>query len=186
MSKSAKKRLQKKLLLVLLVLACSVVPSGEAQAAKRGWVRSGNTYYYYLKNGKKAKNRWVGDYYVTKTGARATNQWITSKGKRWFVGEDGKYIPNFRGGWVKIGKNWYYYTKSGKKKTSTWITWKGQRYYVNEKGIRAVHWQKIQKFKNQFLVKKGKLVLLRQQQRAFVHQGADEHQQPGNSYQNPV
>ena len=193
MSESAKKRLQKNLLLVLLVLACSVVPSGEAQAAKRGWVRSGNTYYYYLKNGKKAKNRWVGDYYVTKTGARATNQWITSKEKRWFVGKTENTSP-ISGRLGQSGKTGTI-TPKVEKKTSTWITWKGQRYYVNEKGIRAVHWQKIQK-KQYYFDKSGNLKtsswlkkeagIITSTAKGVCPPGADEHQQPGNSYQNPV
>lgn len=142
------------LTLLLVLILTGLVPS-VSEAAKRGWVRSGNTYYYYLKNGKKATSRWIGDYYVTKTGARAKNKWITTNGKRYFVGEDGKWIPNFKGGWQKIGGKWYYYTKSGKKKTG-WITYKKQRYYLDANGVMLTKWQTIKK-KTYYFDKSGNL-----------------------------
>ncbi|MDY3918191.1 MAG: phosphodiester glycosidase family protein [Candidatus Limivivens sp.] len=143
------------LLAVLLALFLAFLAPAAAEAAKTGWVKSGNTYYYYLENGKKAKSRWIGDYYVTKTGARAKNTWITTDGKRYFVGEDGKWIPNFKGGWQKIQGKWYYYTKSGKKKTG-WITCKNQRYYLDANGVMLTKWQTIKK-KTYYFDKKGNL-----------------------------
>jgi exopolysaccharide biosynthesis protein len=107
-------------------------------AAKTGWKKVGSTYYYYLKNGTKATNRWV-----------------KRNGKKVFVGEDGRIIQNFNGGWQKIGGKWYYYTKSGKKKTG-WLTYRGKRYYLGANGARVTKWQTI-KNKTYYFNKTGEL-----------------------------
>jgi exopolysaccharide biosynthesis protein len=72
-----------------------------------------------------------------------------------FIGEDGKWIKDFKGGWQKIDGNWYYYTKKGKKKTG-WITYKGCRYYLDENGVRLTKMQTINS-KSYYFTKKGVL-----------------------------
>ncbi len=124
---NSKKYLRSLLSLFLLALALSLSApcSLQGAAAKTGWKKTGSTYYYYLKNGKKA-----------------TNRWLKKDGKKVFVGQNGKIIRNFNGGWYKIGGKWYYYTKKGKKKTG-WITYKGRKYYLDSSGARVTKWQNI-------------------------------------------
>ena len=117
---------------------------------KSRWKRINNQYYYFLYNGRMATKRWIRNtYYVNSKGVRVKNKWI---GKR-FVGEDGKLIKKFKGGWQKIDGKWYYYTSRGKKKTG-WITYRGSRYYLNSDGVRMTRMQKINK-KNYYFTSKG-------------------------------
>lgn len=125
------------LLLLSLTLSASMPCTLEA-ASGQGWKKTGNTYYYYLKSGKKA-----------------TNRWLKKDGKKVFVGQDGKIIKNFKGGWYKIKGKWYYYTKKGKKKTG-WLTYKGKRYYLDSSGARVTKWQTI-KNKTYYFNKSGVL-----------------------------
>lgn len=106
---------------------------------KKKWRRINNRYYYFMANGRMARKRWIKNtYYVDRHGKMVKNRWI---GKH-FVGENGKRIPNFKGGWKKISGRWYYYTRKGKKRTG-WITYKGKRYYLNKNGVRVTSKQKI-------------------------------------------
>ena len=90
---------------------------------KNRWLRYKGKYYYFQNRGRMVTSRWVGKkYYVGKDGARVTNQWVGKK----FLGEDGRWIKGFKGGWQKIKGKWYYYTSKGKKKTG-WITYKNHR-----------------------------------------------------------
>ena len=114
------------------------------------WKLINNKYYYFLSNGRMAVKQWInGKYYVNSNGVRVTNRWVGKK----FVGEDGKYIPNFKGGWQQIGGKWYYYTAKGKKRTG-WITYKGNRYYLDANGVRLSKMQTINK-KTYYFTKKG-------------------------------
>ena len=78
------------------------------------------------------------------------NKWIG----KYFVGENGKWIKKFKGGWYKINKKWYYYTKEGVKKTG-WLKYKGNKYYLDKNGVRLTKWQKI-KNTTYYFTKKGK------------------------------
>lgn len=117
---------------------------------KSRWLKAREKYYYFQSDGRMAANRWIGpNYYVGKDGVRVTNAWVSKK----FLGEDGRWISNFKGGWQKIGDNWYYYTPSGKKKTG-WITYRGHRYYLDKNGVRVTRFTTINK-KNYSFTKAG-------------------------------
>ena len=89
---------------------------------------------------------WIGqNCYVGKDGALVTNQWIGKK----FVGEDGRWIKGFKGGWRKIKGKWYYYTAAGRKRTG-WITYRNQRYYLDKNGVRITQFTTINKKNYQF------------------------------------
>ena len=119
---------------------------------KSKWKQIDNNYYFFKSNGRMAKNQWISKkYYVDSKGVRVTNRWIKNK----FVGEDGRWIKNFKGGWQQIGGKWYYYTSKGKKKTG-WLTYKGSRYYLDANGVRVTKMQRIKK-KDYYFTKKGVL-----------------------------
>lgn len=145
-----KKRSAMLTLLILFLLLCLPI------TADAGWKKtSKGTYRYYNTNGKLLKNCWIGDYYVDKKGNRLTDQWIGEGTTRYFVGRDGKWIPNFKGGWQQIKGKWYYYKKSGVTKKG-WFTVKGKKYYTNKKtGARYTGWHTINGKKYYFNSKTG-------------------------------
>ena len=119
---------------------------------KNSWKKINGKHYYFLENGRMAKKRWIKDvYYVNKNGVRQVNKWI---GKN-FVGNNGKLIRNFKGGWQKIGSKWYYYSKNGRKKTG-WLTHKNKRYYLNKNGVMLTNRRVINK-KTYFFAQDGAL-----------------------------
>ena len=84
------------------------------EAKKQGWIKDGNTWYYYDANGQMKKNGWQGDYYLGSDGKMVTNSWI------------GKYHVDANGywdkskGWEKRGNVWYYYDDNGQMKKNSW------------------------------------------------------------------
>ena len=119
---------------------------------KNSWKKIKGKHYYFLSNGRMARSRWVQNvYYVNQNGVRQVNKWIG----KYFVGNNGKWIPNFNGGWKKIGSKWFYYSKNGRKKTG-WLLYKNKWYYMNKNGVMLVGRQVI-KNKTYFLASSGAL-----------------------------
>lgn len=129
-----KKNINATVLLVLVV--CCIGISMKADAA---WKKSAaGNYRYYTAAGTLLKERWVGNYYVDKRGIRVINQWIKKSGKNVFVGNDGKLISNFKGGFHKIDGKWYYYSKKGELQKG-WVTYRGKKYYFDKKNGTRQH-----------------------------------------------
>ncbi|OON87360.1 hypothetical protein BXO88_03545 [Oribacterium sp. C9] len=103
-----------KLKKVLAAGIASLMIVGSAMTAVAGqWMGFGTTWYFVKDNGTFAANEWVGHYYLGPTGAMLTNTW-TPDG--YFVGADGKWIPNAESGDVHnslahIGTYQWTYTK---------------------------------------------------------------------------
>ena len=57
-----------------------------------GWVKSGNTWYYFNAQGQMVKNAWAGNYWLGSDGKMATNSWVDNN--RYFVGSDGAWVQN--------------------------------------------------------------------------------------------
>lgn len=134
--------MKKKILTAVAVMFVAFIVT-QPLNAKADWRQTAKGNYYYIgNNGKKVKGRWIGDYYLNSKGYMVKNKWVVSNGTKYFVGADGKWIPNFRKGWYQIGKKWYYYTSSGKMKTG-FFTVKGKKYYCNSKGIMLTGLRKI-------------------------------------------
>ena len=57
-----------------------------------GWVKSGNTWYYFNGQGQMVKNAWAGNYWLGSDGKMATNSWVDNN--RYFVGSDGAWVQN--------------------------------------------------------------------------------------------
>ena len=124
---------------------------------KQGWVKEGNTWYYF-ENGSVVRNKWIGStYWVGADGKMATNAWVDNG--RYYVGANGEWVKDAKKpeapkpvekkqGWVKEGNEWYFYyqgqlTKNawvgsywlgsdGKMATSAWVD--NGRYYVGANG----------------------------------------------------
>jgi len=110
------------------------------------WRKINGKHYFFEKNGQMARNRWVRDvYYVNKNGVRQTNKWIGE----YFVGNNGKWIKNFNGGWQKISSKWYFYSKNGRKRTG-WLNHNNKRYYLNKNGVMVTGRRVIRKKTYQF------------------------------------
>ena len=134
-------------------IAVNAVASNDALAAQ-GWVKSGNTWYYYNQNGRLARNAWAGNYWLGADGKMVTNAWVDNG--RYYVGKDGAWVKNAqkpvvkKQGWVKSGSDWYYFDQNGtlvrnkwagnywlgadgKMATNSWVD--NGRYYVGVNGL---------------------------------------------------
>ena len=141
-------------------IAVNAVASNDALAAQ-GWVKSGNTWYFYNKNGTLARNAWEGNYWLGADGKMVTNAWVDNG--RYYVGKDGEWVKNAqkaattpakpatvtKQGWVQNGATWYYLDAQGRTVKNAWIGnyWLGAdgkmvtnawvdngRYYVGSNG----------------------------------------------------
>ena len=125
---------------------------------KQGWVKEGNTWYYF-ENGSVARNKWIGStYWVGADGKMAINSWVDNG--RYYVGANGVWVKaakkpetpkpvEKKQGWAKEGTAWYYYHQGqivknawvgsywlgsdGKMATSAWVD--NGRYYVGANGV---------------------------------------------------
>ena len=130
-------------------------PEEKAVVKKNGWVKEGNTWYYY-ENGTLARNKWAGNYWLGADGKMATSSWVDNN--RYYVGANGLWDKNAKkpeekavvkkNGWVKEGNTWYYYENGtlarnkwagnywlgadGKMATNAWVD--NGRYYVDGNG----------------------------------------------------
>ena len=126
------------------------------EVKKQGWVKEGNTWYYY-ENGTLARSKWISStYWVGADGKMATNAWVDNG--RYYVGANGAWMkdakkeealkPVEKKGWVKEETTWYYYENGslarnkwvgnywlesdGKMATNAWVD--NGRYYVDANG----------------------------------------------------
>ena len=113
-------------------IAVNAVASNDALAAQ-GWVKSGNTWYFYNKNGTLARNTWEGNYWLGADGKMVTNAWVDNG--RYYVGKDGAWVKNAqkaattpaklatvtKQGWVQTGATWYYLDAQGRTVKNAWI-----------------------------------------------------------------
>ena len=139
-------------------IAVNAVASNDALAAQ-GWVKSGNTWYFYNKNGTLARNAWAGNYWLGADGKMVTNAWVDNG--RYYVGSNGEWVKNAqkpaatttntaKQGWVQSGASWYYLDANGRVVRNAWIGnyWLGTdgrmatsswvdngRYYVGSNGL---------------------------------------------------
>ena len=158
-------------------IAVNTVASNDALAAQ-GWVKSGNTWYFYNKNGTLARNAWAGNYWLGADGKMVTNAWVDNG--RYYVGSNGEWVKNAqkpaaattntaKQGWVQSGASWYYLDANGRVVRNAWIGnyWLGTdgrmatsswvdngRYYVGSNGL-WVQGAKKQEEKKQGWVKSG-------------------------------
>jgi GH25 family lysozyme M1 (1,4-beta-N-acetylmuramidase) len=80
---------------------------------KKGWFKDSKGRYYYQKS----------------NGSIVKNKWITTKGKKYYVGSNGRRTTGFK----TIQKKRYYFDKDGVMKTG-WLTYKGHKYYFKKNG----------------------------------------------------
>ena len=138
-------------------IAVNAVASSDALAAQ-GWVKTGNTWYFYNQNGTLARNAWAGNYWLGADGRMATNAWVD--GGRYYVGSNGLWVQGAqkpaaaksevkKQGWVQNGSAWNYYYQGnivrnswvgsywlgndGRMAVSSWVD--GGRYYVGANGV---------------------------------------------------
>ena len=137
-------------------IAVNAVSSSDALAAQ-GWVKTGNTWYFYNQNGTLARNAWAGNYWLGADGRMVTNAWVD--GGRYYVGSNGLWVKGAqkpaaakpevkKQGWVQNGSAWNYYYQGnivrnawigsywlgadGRMATNSWVD--GGRYYVGANG----------------------------------------------------
>ena len=141
---------------VLTVLATPIAVNAVASSdvlAAQGWVKSGNTWYFYNQNGTLARNTWAGDYWLGADGKMATNSWVDNG--RCYVDGNGAWVKGAhrqaevkKQGWVQNGSAWNYYHQGnivrnawigsywlgadGRMATSSWVD--NGRYYVDANG----------------------------------------------------
>ena len=94
---------------------------------KNGWTNCQGSWYFY-QNGI-AYTGFVGAYYVI-DGKMVSNRIVEWKGKRYYVGEDGKYLVNT---WCNDGYS--YATEDGSLVCSEWKTIDGKQYYFYWEGV---------------------------------------------------
>ena len=150
--KKNKVKLGLSLLTVLATpIAVNAVASNDVQAAQ-GWVKSGNTWFFYNQNGTLVRNAWAGNYWLGADGRMVTNAWVDNG--RYYVGANGAWVKGAQNqatakqGWTKVGSAWYYYNNGnlvvnkwvgnywlgadGRMVTNAWVD--NGRYYVGSNG----------------------------------------------------
>ena len=146
---------------VLTVLATPIAVNAVASSdvlAAQGWVKTGNSWYFYNQNGTLARNVWTGNYWLGADGKMVSNAWVD--GGRYYVGSNGLWVKGAqkpaaakpevkKQGWVQNGSAWNYYYQGnivrnawigsywlgadGRMATSSWVD--NGRYYVGANGV---------------------------------------------------
>ena len=142
---------------VLTVLATPIAVNAMASSdalAAQGWVKTGNTWYFYNQNETLARNAWAGNYWLGADGRMVTNAWVDNG--RYYVDGNGAWVKGAhrqaevkKQGWVQNGSAWNYYYQGnivrnswvgsywlgndGRMATSSWVD--GGRYYVGANGV---------------------------------------------------
>ena len=79
---------------------------GDSGDMRKGWIKSGNIWYYLNPNDGGPE------------GAMVKNCWLTINGKTYFMNESGAMVE----GWYKVENNYYYfYPGDGSKAVNTSI-----------------------------------------------------------------
>ena len=134
-------------------IAVNTVASSDVLAAQ-GWVKTGNTWYFYNQNGTLARNAWAGNYWLGADGRMVTNAWVDNG--RYYVDANGAWVKGAqkpaaaqKQGWIKEANTWYYYNTDGTLARNAWAGnyWLGadgrmvtnswvdnNRYYVGNDG----------------------------------------------------
>ena len=73
-------------------IAVNTVASSDALAAQ-GWVKSGNTWYFYNQNGTLVRNAWAGNYWLGADGRMAISAWVDNG--RYYVDGNGLWVPSY-------------------------------------------------------------------------------------------
>ena len=140
------------------------VSNKKATTIQTGWIKDGDQYRYYGKDGV-ALTGWqtIGSYryyFDSETKARVTGiQEIDGKlyvfsvlgrqykGPRFLKTSQGNCFVNSDGtllkGWRRYYSNWYYFQDNGLMKTGKLIL-NGKTYFLNQDGIRQTGWYKTQ------------------------------------------
>ena len=122
---------------LLLPIVANSVSNNDAFAAQ-GWVKNGNTWYYYNKNGSPEKNKWIdGLYWLNSDGKMATNSWVDNG--RYYVGDNGAWVKDTKHskqGWIKQANSWYYYESNRTLAKNKWID---GLYWLNSDGKMATN-----------------------------------------------
>jgi glucan-binding YG repeat protein len=112
--------------------------SNEYTAAKNGWVKENNIWYYYKGNVK--QTGWLKDggkwYFLDSTGLMKTG-WAKSGGRWYFMSSSGE----MKTGWLKLGSKWYFLASSGEMKTG-WVKSGDKWYFMTSSGEMKTGWLK--------------------------------------------
>lgn len=112
---------------------------------KKGWVKEGDTWYYYYEDGTKAtgwlKLRGVW-YYFNEDGAMQVG-WVESKGKKYYLNPTSGGMVT---GWLHYENKWYYMTPGSGAMYTGWLNESNKWYYLHEDGTMAQkEWAKYEK-----------------------------------------
>lgn len=109
-------------------------------AAKSGWQKENNNWYYYNAKGTKATG-WLKEgsnwFYLDTQGVMLTG-WQNIDSNWYYFDKSGI----MQTGWKKIGLVWYYLRPNGAMQTG-WLQLGDKWYYMNSLGIMLTGWQRI-------------------------------------------
>ncbi|HIT65490.1 MAG TPA: hypothetical protein IAC37_13805 [Candidatus Ventrimonas merdavium] len=95
-----------------------------------GWVREGETWYYYKSDGTLAHDQWVksGDslFWIQGDGTMAVSAWMEMEGNLYWLDASGIAAT----GWQEIDGKWYYFDENHTMATETYVG----SYYVGKDG----------------------------------------------------
>lgn len=109
---------------------------------RTGWVKSGNSWYYFNANGIAGSNASAGGGTQNPSGGiygAAQTGWLKRSGNWYFLDTSDWHMHT---GWIKVNGIWYYLTGSGAMKTG-WLKYKSKWYYLGGSGAMAAGWKKI-------------------------------------------
>lgn len=87
----------------------------------------------------KVKNKigqWKGSKFQKYDGSYVKEDFVTSKGKTYYFGSDGKKVS----GWQEINGKKYFFTKKGVMETDTWKKDGKEKYYLSKEGAATIGW----------------------------------------------
>ncbi len=101
--------MKKNLCTTLALAACLVLSFTVPALAQTGWVRNGDAWNYYNKDGEMAKSQWVKNgeslFWIDENGFMAVNAWHETDGVMYWLDGSGAAAT----GWKEIDSKWYYF-----------------------------------------------------------------------------